>query len=89
MQTGATAKAVRAESVTRDQFAALAECLARLRERFILSINDLPEIRETFEGFAFHKAKLTYSVGGGKDSARELIVTDRIGSASTSSSTRF
>lgn len=60
----------------RDQFAALAERLRRLRGRFILSINDVPEIRAVFKGFIFHEAALTYSVGGGKGvAARELIVT--------------
>jgi len=60
----------------RDQFAALAERLRRLRGSFILSINDVPEIRETFAGFTFHEAELTYSVGGGKGTpARELIIS--------------
>ncbi|WPJ68026.1 DNA methyltransferase [Sinorhizobium phage StopSmel] len=59
----------------RDQFAALAERLRRLRGRFILSINDVPEIRVTFAGFAFHEAELTYSVSAGKaTAARELII---------------
>ncbi|MGX1259788.1 DNA adenine methylase [Sinorhizobium fredii] len=60
----------------RDQFAAMAERLKRLRGTFVLSINDVPAIRETFTGFAFHEAELTYSVGGGKGAAaRELIVS--------------
>ncbi|WP_429813515.1 DNA adenine methylase [Ensifer sp. B1-9] len=60
----------------RDQFAALAKRLRRLRGRFIMSINDVPEIRKTFEGFALHEAELTYSVSAGKaTNARELIVT--------------
>lgn len=59
----------------REQFAALAERLRRLRGRFILSINDVPEIRETFAGFALHEAELTYSVSAGKSTAaRELII---------------
>ncbi|MEY9717847.1 DNA adenine methylase [Sinorhizobium fredii] len=63
----------------RDQFAALAERLRRLRGRFILSINDVPVIRETFAGLTFHEAELTYSVGGGKGTvARELIITSGV-----------
>lgn len=59
----------------RDQFAALAERLRRLRGRFILSINDVPEIRETFGGFTLHEAELTYTVSAGKSTAaRELII---------------
>ncbi|KOF17794.1 hypothetical protein AC244_15500 [Ensifer adhaerens] len=59
----------------RDQFAALAERLRRLRGRFILSINDVPEIRKTFAGFALHEAELTYSVSAGRGTpAHELII---------------
>lgn len=72
-----------------DQFAAMAERLKRLQGRFILSINDVPEIRETFAGFAFHQAELTYSVGGRGTAARELVITDRNGSAPTQTLTRF
>ncbi|RVN36999.1 DNA adenine methylase [Sinorhizobium meliloti] len=61
----------------RDQFAALAKRLRGLRGRFILSINDVPEIRETFGGFALHEQKLTYSLSAGKATpARELIITN-------------
>jgi DNA adenine methylase len=60
----------------REQFALMAERLAGLRGRFILSINDVPDIRDTFAGFDFGEAKLNYTVGGGKGTpARELIIT--------------
>lgn len=59
----------------RDQFAAMAERLKRLQGRFILSINDMPEIRALFSRFGLQSEELTYSVGGGKGtSAKELIV---------------
>lgn len=59
----------------RDQFATMAERLRRLQGRFILSINDVPEIRETFRGFHVEEANLTYSVSGGKGTAaRELLI---------------
>lgn len=62
----------------REQFAAMAERLARLKGRFLLSINDVPEIRQTFTGFAFNEAELTYTVGTGNGkAARELIISDR------------
>ncbi|MGV1829730.1 DNA adenine methylase [Agrobacterium vitis] len=58
----------------RDQFEVLAGRLKGLQGRFILSINDLPEIREIFEGFPVEVAELSYSVSGGKGTeARELI----------------
>lgn len=60
----------------RDQFAALAQQLAGLKGRFILSINDVPEIREMFAGFQMQEAELLYSVGGGKGTpAQELVIT--------------
>lgn len=59
----------------RTQFAAIAERLGRIRGRFILSINDVPEIREVFGRFDMIEVGLNYTVGGGKGSAaRELIL---------------
>lgn len=59
----------------RQQFAQMAERLARLQGRFILSINDVPEIRELFGRFELQAVSLNYSVSGGKGTpARELIV---------------
>ena len=59
----------------REQFALLAERLGRLKGRFILSINDVPEVRKLFAGFAIEPAELLYSLNGGKGSAaRELII---------------
>lgn len=58
----------------RDQFERMAARLKRLQGAFILSINDRPEVRETFAGFDLDEAELTYTVSGGKGTAaRELI----------------
>lgn len=63
-----------------DDFARMAEILAGLKGSFILSINDTPEIREVFAGFAIEEVELRYSITGGKGTkARELIVTSRDG----------
>ncbi len=61
----------------RDQFELMAERLAGLKGRFILSINDVPEIRALFGRFDIEEVSLTYCVGGkGKNRpARELIVS--------------
>jgi DNA adenine methylase len=67
----------------RDQFALLAERLGSLKGRFILSINDLPAIRDLFKGFAMEELELTYSIGGGKGRpARELIISNETGEPS-------
>ncbi|WP_429930526.1 hypothetical protein [Agrobacterium vitis] len=64
----------------RDQFEVLAGCLRGLQGRFILSINDRPEIREIFAGFPVEGAALSYSVSGGKGTeVRELIYYGRDG----------
>ena len=46
---------------SRDEFARMAELLRGLKGRFILSLNDRPEVRETFEGFAFEEVTTSYS----------------------------
>lgn len=59
----------------REQFALMADRLGRLKGRFILSINDVPPIRELFGRFAFEEASLAYSISKGKGTpARELII---------------
>lgn len=65
-----------ADLFSRDQFALMAERLAGLKGRFILSINDHPEVRRIFDGFTFDTADLLYSISGGRGvEARELIIT--------------
>ncbi len=62
----------------RDQFAKMADQLATINGTFIMSINDTPEIRETFADFHFDEVRLTYTVS--KDAAKkvgELIVSNR------------
>ena len=63
----------------RAQFAAMAERLGRLKGRFILSINDVPEIRELFAGFDMEEVGLSYTVAcnSGRE-ARELIVSGEL-----------
>ena len=62
----------------RDEFAEMAQLLAGIRGRFILSINDTPEIRELFGDFIIEGVGVRYSVGG-NDKGREfpeLIITN-------------
>ncbi|KKC27414.1 DNA adenine methylase [Sphingomonas sp. SRS2] len=65
------------EMFDRAEFAEMAEQLASLRGRFILSINDHPEIRRIFAAFVFQEVETTYSVAlkGDRPKARELIIT--------------
>jgi len=57
-------------------FEVLRDILANLNGRFVLSINDVPEIREIFAGFTLHEVGLHYGIGGGQRPARELIITN-------------
>lgn len=63
----------------RSEYARMAEVLSGLKGRFILSLNDVPEIRKTFAGFAMRPVELTYSVArkSGAQPARELLITAR------------
>ncbi|WP_054312929.1 DNA adenine methylase [Mesorhizobium sp. 1M-11] len=62
------------ELFDRAQFAVMAERLHRMKGRFILSINDVPEIRETFAGFDMQPVDLLYTVSGPPRPAKELII---------------
>lgn len=48
---------------SREDFARLAEILRGLKGRFLLSLNDTPQVRETFAGFSFEELPVTYTVG--------------------------
>ena len=58
-----------------DDFAGLRGLLAGLQGRFILSINDVPAIRDIFAGFAIEEAPVTYLISRTATPARELIIT--------------
>jgi DNA adenine methylase len=59
----------------RDDYARMAQALAGIKGRFLLSINDVPEIRETFAGFGMREVETTYSVcREEKQRVRELLV---------------
>lgn len=64
----------------RDDFVKLAEQLRGIKGKFILSLNDVPAVREIFSGFYFHEKKIRWSLGNvsGKndDLGHELIITN-------------
>lgn len=59
----------------RADFERLAATLRGLKAPFIMTINDVPEVRAAFEGFDQHPVTLTYTISGGQTDARELIIT--------------
>ena len=46
----------------RDRFEEMAQVLRAIKGRFILSLNDRLEVRETFAGFAVTEVKTSYSI---------------------------
>lgn len=60
-----------------DQYEAMAEQARAIKGKMIISINDHPDIRQTFKGFRMENLTIRYTVGGGgktgKDS-NELLV---------------
>lgn len=47
----------------RSDFEVLADQLARLKGRFLLSLNDVPEVRATFKRFKIERVETTYTLG--------------------------
>lgn len=66
---------------SREDFAALAELLASIKGRFILSINDTLGVRQTFAGFDMEAVETSYSIAtaatGGAKRVGELIISSR------------
>ncbi len=60
---------------SRGDFALMRALLDGIQGRFILSINDHPEIRETFAGFTMEEVGVNYRLSGKVTPARELIIS--------------
>jgi DNA adenine methylase len=58
-----------------DDYTALAKTLSSIKSKFILSINDHPDMREVFKNFKIQPVSLLYSVGQKPKKAKELIIT--------------
>jgi DNA adenine methylase len=63
---------------SRDRFEDLATQLAGLKGRFVLSLNDVPGVRETFKKFRFEEVKTTYTIGakGAQPERAEVLITN-------------
>lgn len=59
-------------------FARLAQLLRDLRGRFLLSLNDTPEVRALFGWAALEEVETSYSIAGarGRGQVRELLISD-------------
>ena len=64
---------------SRDQFTELSQQLGKLKGRFLMSINDVPDIREAFKNFRLASVATTYTVGKKNDSRgtrTELLISN-------------
>ena len=62
-----------------EEYIALAAVMRFCKGRFMVSINDHPQIREAFDGLMMHELEITYSVGvdrSGRPASRELVITN-------------
>jgi DNA adenine methylase len=62
-----------------DQYVKMAELAKSIKGGMIISVNDIPEMRQVFAGMTMECADINYTVGGGGKqckSARELIITN-------------
>ena len=61
----------------RADFETLAQILRGVKERFLLSLNDCPGVRETFAGFAIESVRVTYTISrSNAQSAGEVIISN-------------
>lgn len=63
----------------RDEFDRMAQQLGQIKGRFLMSINDVPEIRETFAAFKVTEVETTYTIGKQNDSRgsrAELLISN-------------
>jgi DNA adenine methylase len=68
----------------REDFGTLRDLLAGVNGKFILSINNTPEIRELYKGFHIEKADTVYTAGKkGKKRVSELLIMNFKPAAST------
>lgn len=62
----------------RDDFARMAELLGRIKGTFLLSLNDRPEVRDTFADFDIEAVETTYTIGAASDGTQrvgEVLIT--------------
>ncbi|MGC0153607.1 DNA adenine methylase, partial [Chromobacterium vaccinii] len=59
------------------QYQRMAELAKSMKGRMIISVNDIPEMRQAFDGLSMERVDIAYTVGGAsrsKDKKGELII---------------
>ncbi len=57
-----------------DEYRKLADCARDVSGKMIISVNDIPEMREAFDGFPFESVPIGYTAGTGVAKRSELII---------------
>lgn len=60
-----------------EQYAAMAELARSIKGRMVISVNDIPEMREAFKGFSMDRVEIGYTIGREKKARNvsgELII---------------
>ncbi|HEY0275371.1 MAG TPA: DNA adenine methylase, partial [Paenirhodobacter sp.] len=62
----------------RDDFTRLADMLGKIQGRFVLSLNDVPEIRTVFSGFQIAEVRTCYTVNARREGTQnaELLISN-------------
>lgn len=61
---------------SKDDFILLADQLANIKGKFLLSINDVPQVREIFKAFRIETVETVYSIGPNNKRVGELIISN-------------
>lgn len=64
------------DAFEREDFQKLKELLVGVKGRFLLTLNDIPEVRKMFNEFEIEGAVVNYTAGKGNKPAREVIITN-------------
>lgn len=59
---------------SKDDFTALAELLKTVKGKFLLSLNDVPEIRALFSDFIIESVSVVYSCSKNRTQAKEVLI---------------
>lgn len=59
---------------SKQDFIVLADLLKSVQGKFIVSLNDLPEVRQIFKGFRFVNVDTRYSVSGKVQKVKEVLI---------------
>lgn len=64
-----------------EEFERLAGALHQLAGRFVLSLNDTPQVRRIFSAFELHEERHSWGISHGATPAAELVITNALGAA--------